>query len=242
MAGPIPINLGSAASFAVLSGSTVTNTGSTIVSGNLGVWPGTSITGFPPGIVVNGATYVGDTTAMQAQADALAAYNAAAAETGGEALTGENLGGLTLTAGVYNFSSSAQLTGTLTLNAQGAQNAVFIFQIGSMLTTASSSLISIINGQTAEVLWEVGSSATLGSGTVFDGDIIALTDITLDTGASISCGGALALNGAVTMDTNAVSTTGVSCGANQTGVPEPASILLLMAGCSTLLVARGKRR
>jgi len=240
VAGPIAIDLGTAGSFAVLAGSTVANTGPTTVNGDLGVWPGTSITGFLPGVVVNGGIYDGDTVAMQAQADALTAFSTAAAETGAQSLTGQDLGGLNLTAGVYSFASSAQLTGTLTLNAQGSQNAVFIFQIGSTLTTASNAQISVINGQAAEIFWQVGSSATLGTGTEFDGDIIALASITLDTGATVSCGGALALNGAVSMDTNTVSTTGAAC-PGQTQVPEPASLFILVAGFSTILTARARR-
>jgi type VI secretion system secreted protein VgrG len=234
-AGQVPIDFGSAEGFAVLAGSTVTNTGASEIDGNLGVWPGTAVTGFPPGTVVNGAIYDGDLVAMQAQSDALAAYTTAAGETGGLSLTGQDLGGLTLTPGVYDFSSSAQLTGMLTLNAENIQNAVFIFQIGSTLTTAAGSLISVINSEGADVVWQIGSSATLGAGSSFDGDILALTSITLDTGASISCGGALALNGAVTMNTNSVSTSGSSCGTGQMEVPEPRSLVLLVVGVLGLL-------
>ena len=235
-AGPAPIDFGTASGFAVLAGSTVTNTGASEISGNIGVWPGTAVTGFPPGIIVNGGIYDGDSVAMQAESDALAAYNTAASETGGVSLTGQNLGGLTLTPGVYDFSSAAQLTGILTLNAENMQNAVFVFQIGSTLTTAADSLISVINGEAANVVWQIGSSATLGAGSSFDGDILAFASITLDTGATVSCGGALALNGAVTMDTNTVSTTGSSCGSGQMGVPEPRSFLMLLAGCAVVFV------
>ena len=118
-------------------------------------------------------------------------------------LTGQNLGGLTLTPGVYSFSSSAQLTGTLTLDAQGDPNALFVFQIGSTLTTASNSSVVFINGgQGNNTFWQVGSSATLGTGTAFTGNILALASITLTTGANIRCGRALARNGAVTQDHN----------------------------------------
>jgi hypothetical protein len=152
------INLGSADSFAVLAGSAVTNTGSTIIDGNLGLWPGTSITGFPPGLV-NGTIHNSDMVAMHAQHDLTAAFNVAAGMPCGVTLSG-NLGGLTLTPGIYCFSSSAQLTGTLTLNALGNSNSFFLFQIGSTLTTASNSTVDFINGgQGDNLFWQVGSSA-----------------------------------------------------------------------------------
>jgi hypothetical protein len=241
-ADPMQISLGSAAGFAVLAGSDVTNTGDSVVTGNLGVWPGTSVTGFPQGVVVDGQIYAGGAVAMQAQSDALAAYNAAAAETAGQSLTGQDLGGLTLTPGVYSFVSAAQLTGTLTLNAENLQNAVFIFQIGTTLTTAAESLISLINGQSDNVIWQIGSSATLGSGSMFDGELLANASVTLESGASINCGGALALNGAVTMASNAVSVEGAACDGGQLQVPEPAAWLLFMVGCSSLLVVRSRAK
>jgi hypothetical protein len=226
------INLGTAEPFAVLGGSTVTNTGPTVIDGNLGVWPGTAITGFLPGIV-NGTTDDGNAVAMQAQADLTTAYNTAAGEACGTNLTGQDLGGLTLTPGTYCFSSSAQLTGTLTLDAQGNPNAVFIFQIGSTLTTATGSSVDFLNsGQGGDLFWQVGSSATLGTATAFEGSILALTSITLDTGATIGCGRALASNGAVTMDTNAVSIAPAG-GCQATGVaavPEPGAGALLGLG------------
>lgn len=196
--------LGTAQNFAVLGGSTVTNTGPTIIDGDLGVSPGTAITGFPPG-TVNGTIHAADAVAAQAQNDVTTAYNALAGTACNVNLTGQDLGGLTLTPGVYCFSSSAQLTGTLTLNAQGNPDAVFIFQIGSALTTASNSSVSVINGgQNCNVFWQIGSSATLGTNTQFVGNILALTSITLQTGTTLA-GRALARNGAVTMDSNTVS-------------------------------------
>jgi hypothetical protein len=209
-------NLGTATGFAVLGGSTVTNTGSTVVTGDLGVSPGTAITGFPPGMV-NGTIHAADAVALQAQSDVTIAYNALAGLACNTNLTGQDLGGLTLTPGVYCFSSSAQLTGTLTLNAQGNSAAVFVFQIGSTLTTASSSSVLVTNGgSSCNVFWQVGSSATLGTTTTFAGNILALTSITLNTGASIS-GRALARNGAVTMDTNVVSN--AACGLGPSPTP-----------------------
>ncbi len=198
-------SLGTTKSFAVLAGSTVTNIGSTVVSGDLGVSPGLAITGFPPGLVQGGVTHAGDAAALQAQSDATTAYDALAGQACGQTLTGQDLGGMTLTPGTYCFSSSAQLTGTLTLDAQGNPDAVFVFQIGSTLTTASQASVRVINGGTAcNVFWQVGSSATLGTTTTFAGTIIALTSITLNTNVSIS-GRAVARNAAVTMDTGSVS-------------------------------------
>lgn len=197
--------LGTAQSFAVLGGSTVTNTGATTIYGNLGVDPGLAITGFPPGLVSGGVIHSGDAVALQAQNDTATAYNALAGQAPTTDLTGQDLGGKTLTPGVYHFSSSAQLTGALTLDAQGVAGAVFVFQIGSTLTTASNSSVLVINGaRDCNVFWQVGSSATLGTTTAFKGNILALTSITLTTGAVVS-GRTLARNAAVTMDSNAVS-------------------------------------
>jgi hypothetical protein len=175
--GGIAPTLGTAGSFAVLAGSTVTNTGPSVISGNLGVSPGSAVTGFPPGMVVNGVINAGNAVAAQAQSDALVAYNSLAGQACDVNLTGQDLGGLTLTPGVYCFSTSAFLTGTLTLNAQGDPNAVFIFQIGSTLITASNSSVVVINGGTGcNVFFQVGSSATLGTGTSFTGNILALAE------------------------------------------------------------------
>src|SRR5690242_14796924 len=201
--------LGSAGGFAVLAGSTSTNTGASIVDGgNVGVSPGTALTGFLPGVLQAPFTmHSGDASALQAQADLTTAYNAAAGLAVTQDLTGVNLGGLTLLPGVYKFSSSAQLTGALVLNANNDPNAQFVFQIGSTLTTAAGSSVVTINSVATPaciVFWQVGSSATLGAATAFQGHILALASITVGAGASILPGSALARNGAVTLDTDHV--------------------------------------
>ncbi|MFF1418695.1 ice-binding family protein [Streptomyces sp. NPDC058280] len=207
------VPLGTASTFAVLGGQSVTNTGPSVVTGDLGVSPGTSITGFPPGIV-NGAVHPTDAVALQAQTDLTTAYNNAAGQAPDSSIAGD-LGGLTLVPGVYNASSSIGLTGTLTLDAQGDPNAVWIFQVGSTLTTASASQVLLINGASpCNVFWQIGSSATLGTNSNFVGNILALTSITLNTGATVN-GRALARNGSVTMDTNVISRS--ACGTVTTG-------------------------
>ncbi len=199
-----PVTLKTAARFGVLAGSTVTNTGSTVINGEVGLSPGTAVTGFPPGTAT--AIHVADAVALQAQIDLTVAYLDVLSRPTTVGLTGQNLGGLTLAPGVYNFNSSAQLTGSLTLDGLGNPNARFIFNIGSTLTTASSSSVLLINGALGNnVYFRVGSSATLGTNTSFAGEILALTSITLNTGATINCGAALARNGAVTLDNNKIS-------------------------------------
>ena len=198
-----PVNLGTAADFAVLGGQTVTNTGPSVITGDLGVSPGSAVTGFPPGTVF-GTIHAADAVATQAQTDLTTAYNDAAGRTPATALPGD-IGGLTLTDGVYNASSSLGLTGTVTFDGQGDPNAVFIIQVGSALTTASGSVVNLINGaQACNVFWQVGSSATLGTNSTFVGNVLALTSISATTGANVN-GRLLARNGAVTLDTNVVS-------------------------------------
>lgn len=231
-------NLGSADGFAVLGGSTITSTGPTDITGNVGVWPGTAITGFPTGTISGGTFYAGDAVAKQAEADLLTAYNVAAGETCGSDLSGENLGGITLTPGVYCFTSSAQLTGKLTLDAQSDPNAIFLFQIVSTLNTADeSSVVFTGNGQGGSVFWQVGSSATLGTNTSFAGNILAMDSVTLTTGASINCGRALASTGAVTMDSNLISIDTPGCASTASaGAPEGGTSGLVSLGLLAVIM------
>src|SRR6266849_9507241 len=189
----------SAQSFAVLGASTVTNAGPTVITGDLGVSPGTAVTGFPPGTVTGGTVHKGDATATAAQAAAHTAYAALAAEPCGTNLTGKTLGtspgAVSLSPGVYCFDSSAQLTGTLTLNGSG----VYVFQIKSTLTTASNSSVALAKGATpGNVFWQVGSSATLGTNSAFAGNVLANISDTVTTGTSVT-GRVFALTGAVTL-------------------------------------------
>ena len=232
------INLATAGSFGVLAGSTVTNTGSSVITGNVGVSPGSAVTGFLPGIVIGGTIHAADGVANTAQTDLTTAYNAAAGLSSTSNLTGQDLGGMVLTPGVYHFDSSAQLTGTLTLNTLGNSNALFVFQMGSTLTTASSSAVLFTNSlSTPNVFWQVGSSATLGTTTAFAGNILALTSITLNTGATISCGSALARNGKVALDDNVIT----NCGAARSTVPEPGTLSLMGSGLAILAGAARRR-
>jgi len=233
-------SLGTAQSFAVLGGSTVTNTGATVLTGDLGVSPGAAIVGFPPGIVT-GTTHAADAVALQAQNDLVTQYNALTSAACSADLTGQDLGGMTLTSGVYCFDTSAGLTGILTLDAQGNDSATFIFKTGSTLTTAAGSSVSLINGgNPCGVAWRIGSSATLGTTTSFIGNLIALTSITLTTDANI-VGRALARNGAVTLDDNNISFVACAVGGGPPPVPTLATWaviallgLLALAGLTTL--------
>jgi hypothetical protein len=191
----VPVPLGAAATFGVLAGSGVTNTaGPTVIAGNVGVSPGSAINGFPPGTVIDGSIEPGNVA--MAHADLILAYDNAMTQLPVTAnLTTLNLGGRTLRPGIYAFDTSAMLNGTLTLNGGG----VYIFQIGSTLTTATGAAVVAINGaDAANVFWQVGSSATLGTGTRFIGNILANISITNDVGGTMA-GRMLAINGAVTL-------------------------------------------
>ncbi len=214
------VDMGSASSFGILASSAITNNGSVSIDGDIGISPNTasSITGFPPGFYT-GTMYAGDGVSLQARNDAVAAYNGLAGMAVSQDLTGQDLGGLTLTSGVYKFSSSAQITGGLTLDAQNDPEAYFVFQIGSTLTTASTAGVIILNAPAtfSNVYWQVGSSATLGIGTTFVGSILA--DQSISFGGGTLYGAAIALNGAVTI-----------AGQQSIIVPEPATIAMLIFG------------
>ena len=254
-----PFVLGTAQDFAVLGHETVTNAHNdpnptTQIYGNLGVTPGTSVTGFyPDGTVSGGTIHINDGVAQLALADATTAYNTLAGLSPTSDLTGQDLGGMLLSPGVYFFASSAQLTGALTLDYQGNPDADFVFQIGSTLTTASGSSVNIIRGNSLSgVYWQVGSSATLGDDTMFAGNILALASVTLDPRADILCGRAFALNGAVTLIDNDISNNnsgrddfgsyGFSGGGGSGApvVPLPGAFLLACSGIGSVL-AFGRR-
>jgi cytoskeletal protein CcmA (bactofilin family) len=202
MAAQAPVTLGAAAKFAVLASTTVTSTGATTVNGHLGVSPGTAVTG---SLRVSGMIHAGGPTAAQAQGDLKAAYNDAAGRTAGALTVAGNLGGLTLTPGLYKSTSSLEISsGDLTLDAKGDTNAVFIFQTASTLTTTSGRQVVLSGGaKAANIYWQVGSSATLAATSVFKGNILALTSITLQNGAAVE-GRLLARTAAVTLDTNTI--------------------------------------
>ncbi len=212
--------LGTSQPFAVLGATAVTCTVASAVTGDLGISPNgaASITGYPtPPCTVSGTIHAADAVATTAQTDLVTAYNTLAGQACTANLTGQDLGSVgVLTPGVYCFNTSAQLTGTLTLDAQGNPNAAFIFKMGSTLTTASAATVSVINGGSAcGVSWQVGSSATLGTTTTLLGNIVALTSITSNTGANVT-GRALARNGAVTLSGNVSNVCGAYTG---TGLP-----------------------
>ena len=233
-----PVNLGTAASFAVLAGSTVTNTGPSTINGNLGVDPGSAVTGFPPG-TVNGTQHDADAVALIAKSDLTSAYNDAASRTPAASAPAD-LSGETLAPGVYKNAISLGLTGTVTLNAEGNPDAVFIFQAGSTLITGSGSHVALTGGaQACNVFWQVGSSATLGTNSTFVGNILAQQSITVTTGASID-GRALARTGAVTLDDNTI--TAANCATTSpitSPIPLPTGILSgvspILSGVSPIL-------
>ena len=249
--------LGAAAPFTVLGGSTVTNTGPTAVYGDIGVAPGVAITGLDA-MTLHGAASPSDAAAAMAHASAVAAGDYLSSLMFTQDLTGQDLGGMTLLAGIYRLSSSAQLTGTLFLDAQHDADALFVFQIGTSLTTAADSAVTVINGSAdTGVFFDVGTSAVLGTGSQFAGNLIANESITMNTSARLLCGRAVALNGAVTLDSNMLSN---DCTANSLGtastdfdsqgfggfaaatnVPEPASVWMLFSGLAVIAAMRRRR-
>jgi aspartate 1-decarboxylase len=205
-------SLGSAENFAVLGASTVTNTGVSHITSNVGVSPGSAITGFPPGIITNGSLHAADGPATQAHADFAQAYNdfAGLASPPANNMSGTDLGGKTLTPGVYRFDTSATSAGALTFDAQNNPSARFVVQIGTTLVTSSNSSVVLLNGADARnVYFQVGSSATLGSGSSFIGNILAYASVTTVSGTTVT-GRLMALNGAVTLDTNNVTSAGLT--------------------------------
>lgn len=193
------------AGLAVLAGSAITNTGATNITGDLGLSPGTSIGGFPPGIL-NGTQHINDATANQAKLDLTAAYNDAAGRTSTDIVTlSGNIGGLTLTPGLYKSTSSLAISsGDLTFDAKGNSSAVFIIQIASTLTTTSGRKVILSGGALASnIFWQVGSSVTFGTTSVFKGTVMAMESITFNTGATLN-GQALARTGGITMAGNTI--------------------------------------
>jgi hypothetical protein len=241
------ITLGSTVdTFGVLAGSTVTSSGPTLVLGNLGVSPGSAVTGFaaiPPGGpgLVSGAIHAADAFAGTAQTQLTTAYNAAAGAASTATVSGD-LGGLTFFPGVYTSSTSLAITGTVTLNALGNPNAQFIFQMGSTLTTAVGSTVVLANGaQASNVFWQVGSSATLGTSCFFSGNILALASISLGTGASLQ-GRALARTGAVTLLSNTINTpAGLGGPPPPLVTPAPSSLILVTTALLGIVIYERKR-
>jgi hypothetical protein len=202
-----PVKLGSDSSFSVLAGSTVTNTGPTTMFGDLGLDPGSSVTGAPHTL---GAMHIDDGVAIKAKSDLVTGYNDAAGRPSTQ-LSSADLSGQSFTPGVYNASSSLLFSaGSVTLNAQGDPNAVFIFKVGSSMTTGSATTVLLTNGaQPCNVYWQIGASATLGTDSRFIGTVMALTTITAQTGMTMD-GRLLARNGAVNLDTNTITTSACS--------------------------------
>jgi type VI secretion system secreted protein VgrG len=221
LAAQSPVGLGTAGGFAILASSTITNIGATTITGDVGLSPGTSVTGFET-VTLNGTQHVADAPALQAQNALTTAYNDASGRTPVTTIAAQ-LGGQVLVAGVYASQDGAfLLTGTLTLNGENNPNAVFIFQAASTLTTASGSSV-VLSGQAqaCNVTWRIGSSATLGTRSALKGTILAQQSITITTSATLD-GRALARSGAVTLDSNVIAQSACTVAA-ATPTPPPAA-------------------
>jgi hypothetical protein len=215
VAAPTAVGLGTARSFAVLAGTGITNTGPTTITGDIGTFPNASITG-GTSLTLIGTNHAGDSVTQGAKTDLVTSYTTAAGQ-GPTTAVPADLVGETLTPGVYNSASAMGLSGVLTLDAAGDPNAVWVFQAGSTLITASGSRVIMLNGaQACNVFWQVGSSSTLGTNSTFVGTILALTSISLQTGATLD-GRALARNGGVTLDSNTI--TRSACSTSTSGTP-----------------------
>jgi hypothetical protein len=202
VAAPTAVGLGTAGSFAVLAGTGITNTGPTTITGDIGTFPTTSVTG-ATSLTLSGTNHAGDSVTQGAKTDLVTAYPTAAGEGPTTAIPAD-LVGQTLKPGVYNSAAEIGLSGVLTLDGAGDPNAVWVFQAGSTLITASGSKVVMLNGaQSCHVYWQVGSSSTLGTNSTFIGTIMALTSISLQTGAKLD-GRALARDGGVTLDSNTI--------------------------------------
>ena len=243
MAAQPTVNLRTTVSFAVLAGTTITNTGPTTINGdaggNVGLHPGTDFPGRTD-VTLSGAVHLADAVALQAKNDLISAYDDAAGRTPATHIPAE-LGGTTLKPGVYDSEAgSFTITGTLTLDAQGDPDGVFIFKMASTLITASGSNVNLINSaRYCRTFWQVGSSATLGTNSHFVGHIFALSSITAKTGATVQ-GQLLARDGAVTLDNNTI-TNGICANTtNSTGaqLPKTSTYLyeILLIGVALMLV------
>jgi hypothetical protein len=225
------VALGTAGSYAVLGASTVTNTGPSVLTGDVGLSPGTAVVGFPPGTVVGGTIHSTDAAAAQAQADATIAYDDAAGRS--SSATVVDLAGLVLSPGVYTAVTSLTLTGTVTLDAHGDADAVFVLRAGTSLTTASASAVALVNGASpCRVFWQIGSSATLGTASTLQGTVLAMQSITATTGAEVD-GRLLARNGAVTLDTNRIAVPSCAASTTATSMPAGADTTTAAATAST---------
>jgi len=202
------VPLGSDSRFAVLAGSTVTNSGLTTITSNVGLSPGSAVTGFPPGIVIDGKIHASDAHAAKAQLDLTTAYNNAAGRPNPTKVPAD-IGGMVITPGLYKAPVSLAITGNVTLDGKNNPNSVFIFQVPSTLTTQVDSSVTLINGaKPCHVFWQVGSSATLKTGSIFEGVILAQASISLGKGATVEDGRLLARTGAVTLLRNTVTEPG----------------------------------